>query len=1040
MEVAALGLRVDGVGNIDQATSSLGRFTQSADSAEKSASALDPASRKSSQSVQQLGKSSASTAGSMNTLASTAMRLGGVIGAAFSVAAIKNYADAWSDMQSRVGAVTGDMEGAGDRMQRLVDIANASYAPLSQTAEVYSRNVATFRDLGRSADEAADFTEAVNNALVVTATRGENAAVVVNSLSRALAIGKLDADAFDTIVSRSPRTLKAVADQMGVTTIELRKLATEGKVTSDVIATGLVSSLEQLQAEAAEMPATMSDAFVRVGNNVTAFVGTVDQATGASAALASAIISVADSALAFGTSSEVMEGAAVAAGALAIVIAARLTPSVVASGTAFATSSIEAIRYQAALARMAGVSAPAAAGIAAVGAAARVASGALALVGGPLGAIMLAASALVYFANRATEAEKESEALDARINKLAGSFDNLTVRQARSAIQDYGKKLADATFTMETAEAKAFTLRRNLEQFPNSKKAEEWASDLVTAEGKIDDAKAAVDEINESLRQLNELVEIGGASKLADDADKSSDAFSKLNRQLSERLAIAGKASDADRLAARIQGGFIEGLKEGEGEILIALQKQIDAREALTKAGRSQPRDNGKAESDRVIEGLQQQVFQLEKRTAVEKLAFDIKKGDIKLSSEQLALANSLAAQIDAAATAERNKSAEIDRQNTMYQLQESLIARQQQYEAELATSGMGERAASQMKERIALEQAAQRELRDLQHQHGQEMRAAETEEQRNHLQLMYAERLRITQEAQAAEIEAYDAFTQQKNALDQDWMAGAQSAFATYSEQATNLYSQTAEMVTSTLDSVTNGIADAAAMAILYGEDFSDSMAAVGRSIVENVLSALIKMGVQYAINAAIGQSFGAAATAAGVAQASALSAAWATPAALVSLASFGANGPAAIASITATTAMTQGLAMAGFQQGGYTGNGGVSDVAGVVHGREYVFDAAATSRIGVPTLEAIRSGRPLNSSGGIMNGSGSDTSQPITIAPQVVVNGDPDKATIARIEKATADGAKLAYQQISNDLATGRGSVSKSLQAGYGVSRRRG
>lgn len=46
------------------------------------------------------------------------------------------------------------------------------------------------------------------------------------------------------------------------------------------------------------------------------------------------------------------------------------------------------------------------------------------------------------------------------------------------------------------------------------------------------------------------------------------------------------------------------------------------------------------------------------------------------------------------------------------------------------------------------------------------------------------------------------------------------------------------------------------------------------------------------------------------------------------------------------------------GFAGGGYTGNGGIGDVAGVVHGREYVFDAAATSRIGVANLDRIRRG----------------------------------------------------------------------------------
>lgn len=48
----------------------------------------------------------------------------------------------------------------------------------------------------------------------------------------------------------------------------------------------------------------------------------------------------------------------------------------------------------------------------------------------------------------------------------------------------------------------------------------------------------------------------------------------------------------------------------------------------------------------------------------------------------------------------------------------------------------------------------------------------------------------------------------------------------------------------------------------------------------------------------------------------------------------------------------------IAGFSSGGYTGNMGRGDVAGVVHGQEYVLNAAATKRVGVDTLNAINSG----------------------------------------------------------------------------------
>ncbi len=49
------------------------------------------------------------------------------------------------------------------------------------------------------------------------------------------------------------------------------------------------------------------------------------------------------------------------------------------------------------------------------------------------------------------------------------------------------------------------------------------------------------------------------------------------------------------------------------------------------------------------------------------------------------------------------------------------------------------------------------------------------------------------------------------------------------------------------------------------------------------------------------------------------------------------------------------------GFSSGGYTGSGGLSEVAGLVHRREYVFDAQSVERIGLPRLEAIHAGDPI-------------------------------------------------------------------------------
>jgi hypothetical protein len=139
---------------------------------------------------------------------------------------------------------------------------------------------------------------------------------------------------------------------------------------------------------------------------------------------------------------------------------------------------------------------------------------------------------------------------------------------------------------------------------------------------------------------------------------------------------------------------------------------------------------------------------------------------------------------------------------------------------------------------------------------------------------------------------------------------------------------------------------------------------------VLQNITAALVKMAIQQLLLHTVGKLLGKTAAISSATQAGALAAAWAPAAAAASLATLGANAGPAIAAIGATNAAALGFAAVsgagaagGFQSGGYTGSGAVNAPAGIVHGQEYVFDAAATRRIGVSNLEALRSGvRPSN------------------------------------------------------------------------------
>nr|BDD45625.1 hypothetical protein 5 [Gammaproteobacteria bacterium] len=98
--------------------------------------------------------------------------------------------------------------------------------------------------------------------------------------------------------------------------------------------------------------------------------------------------------------------------------------------------------------------------------------------------------------------------------------------------------------------------------------------------------------------------------------------------------------------------------------------------------------------------------------------------------------------------------------------------------------------------------------------------------------------------------------------------------------------------------------------------------------------------------------------------------------------------------------TAAISAITPQGFSTGGYTGNMGVNDIAGVVHGKEYVLNAAATKRIGVDNLNA------MNRGAGVGNNN---------VSVNVVVNADgsSDVQANAQMGKQMGDAIKAAVLQ---------------------------
>lgn len=268
------------------------------------------------------------------------------------------------------------------------------------------------------------------------------------------------------------------------------------------------------------------------------------------------------------------------------------------------------------------------------------------------------------------------------------------------------------------------------------------------------------------------------------------------------------------------------------------------------------------------------------------------------------------------------------------------------------ASSGLGQKDAQRLQDQIRIQQQYERQKNQIQEQ----FNSGDISEN------LYDQETQALSTALDERLSLQQGYYDQLDEAQENWQTGYSAGLADFFDEQRNIAATTYDIVTNLLNGVTDGVSNSLANAVVNGDDLQESLYNVAQTIETQLLASLIKLGIQYALNATIGETVGAATSAASVAQAAAVAAAWAPAAAATSLASFGANAAPAAAGIASTNVLAATFASgAGFKSGGYTGNGGINDIAGVVHGKEFVFDAAATSRIGIEKLESMRAGRDI-------------------------------------------------------------------------------
>ncbi|MFP8651443.1 tape measure protein [Klebsiella sp. DR_160cip] len=976
---------------------------------------------------------------SMSSLSRVAVALT----AALSVQQVAEYADAWATVNNKLSNSLRPSEQLAEVTERVFNITQQTRSSLDATASLYARLERATRQYGTSAGDLAKLTTIINQGFVVSGATAQEAENAIIQLSQGLASGALRGEEFNSVNEQGNRLIVALADSMGVSIGQMRNMAAQGKLTTDVVVNGLLSQGSVIGKEFANTTTTISQALQVAGNNITKFFGenstvktgaaifsdavvTISENIGGLSALLTGVAAILGSryvgALTMATAAKIKAAAAsrtlsaeesLAAQATANKAAADLRAAAVAKEraldeirlaemmrlTAISETNAVAAEQRLSVARVAAAGAvdnynrALAANRAAqmaLSSGASLASRALGLIGGPAGAAMLAASAILYFSQRAKEARNDANALADSVNDLSSKFQTMsytelaaTIGKLSQSLPELSDAVSDAQKEFNDATSAVQRQQREIANWgTNTTRGRQAAEALSGAQDNLAIATLELEKAQNRLSQTQNAINIGRAT-LNGTMKQGIDLLRRDGQEAGIAAGMMSKLGDMINFAAKAKEKFnssslmVERPKDVQ-EYLDKLQDQVTLQSELNDRKRAQLR----AEQDiRNLGGSEADVNLARDRAAAEFDALQAQQNNKKATKESASEAKKLATQQESVAQKLANlkqqselaagSTQELSREQAILRAQQSLgkSATQAQiqeagkyaaaaWDAAAAAKGVTEALnaipeqaenksyAESMQNLKAALNAGKIDLQEynaateqMEQQHQANLAKIRSQQVVNPTQQALAEVDPVQQLANqhAQELALIQQFEQQGVLAHQNALALKNAADTQYEQQRTaaqwEMLSQQSlgyNMLTSAVDAFSGNASNAITGLLTGTMSAQEAMSSLSNTILNSVINSIVQVGVEMLKNFIIGQTIGAASTANGLIQAALLTNAW-TPAAYA--ASVATGGAAAKVGAVAygsglATSMALGNVAGGRKNGGPVTAGNVYPV----------------------------------------------------------------------------------------------------------------
>lgn len=199
-----------------------------------------------------------------NLLASTVMNgIGAIKGA---IESIQDTATEWAQVQARLKLVAGSQENAIYLNKQIFESAQRARGGYLEMADAVIQVSQSAHDAFPDPRKAVEFMEGIQKVFAIGGASKEAQKNAMLQLTQGLASGQLQGDEFRSIAENAPMIENIIAKSMGVSRGELKKLASEGKITAEVIKNAIMNNLPEIEKQFESLPKTWGDHMQSIKN------------------------------------------------------------------------------------------------------------------------------------------------------------------------------------------------------------------------------------------------------------------------------------------------------------------------------------------------------------------------------------------------------------------------------------------------------------------------------------------------------------------------------------------------------------------------------------------------------------------------------------------------------------------------------------------------------------------------------------------------------------------------------------------------------